>query len=168
MLASRTQSPSQAPTCAGTRKEHVPGAFQIEGKHRGLLKSFYGRSFCFHTKWVPVWDQTPGSNLDCTIYNCMTLSKSFNLPESEFPHLKSDGDKYLPQGLCMESASYSACNMLVCIKPSALVLTKTWALLENGGCFCLRKEQNQGKEKQQASPFPFRDKVWKYQLPPTL
>ena len=45
--------PKTPPTWAGTRNISL-GFSELKGKHRGFLKGFAGRSFCFHTKWVPV------------------------------------------------------------------------------------------------------------------
>lgn len=67
------------------------GFWELKGKHRGILKSFLGRSFRFHPKWVLVWDQKHLAQIWAILLK--TVSKSFKLPEPELPHLETGGNK---------------------------------------------------------------------------
>ena len=67
------------------------GFGELKGKHRGILKSFLGRSFRFHPKWVLVWDQKHLAQIWAILLK--TVSKSFKLPEPELPHLETGGNK---------------------------------------------------------------------------
>ena len=67
------------------------GFGELKGKHRGILKSFLGRSFRFHPKWVLVWDQKHLAQIWAILLK--TVSKSFKLPEPELPHLETGGSK---------------------------------------------------------------------------